>query len=231
MQDGSVEAVLPPILAAPPAAGPSPRLRASKLLDLGARYGYSHFSSPGAAFNPAYHYGYSRHASANLYAVHGRRLGVRSAEDLLNAVLEIHFATYKTALRPRGTSGSFNVFASLDSQFLTACSSSSTTASRSINAASRLHRVPEPQRTPQRPPPTPCKPCRTGRINPNLPNRTLPRTRRIVKTTSRQAANGALKPSYKGYRSKRQDYTVGVLPRNTISIEVLLPLIISIYFY
>jgi hypothetical protein len=30
-------------------------------------------------------------------------------------------------------------------------------------------------------PPMPCKPCRAGRVKPSLPNRTLPRTRRIVK--------------------------------------------------
>jgi hypothetical protein len=154
---------------------------------------------------------------------------------MLDAVLEIHFATYKTALRSRDTSGSSNAFVSLVSQLPTACSFSSTTASRSINAAAPPPLPPSPRAHRERlcpsGPPTPCKPCRTGRINPSLPNRTLPRTRRIVKTTSRQAANGALKPSYKGYRSKRQGYTVGVLPRNTISIEVLLPLIISIYFY
>ena len=114
------------------------------------------------------------------------RLGVGSAENLLNAVLEIHFATYKTALRPPNTSGSSNVFASLVSQLLTACSSCPTTASRFINAAPASAESQNPQRTPQRPPPTPCKPCRARRIKPSLPNRTLPRTRRIVKTTNRQ---------------------------------------------
>ena len=164
-----------------------------------------------------------------------RRLGVGSAEDLLDAVLEIYFATCKTALRPSDTSGSSNAFASLVSQLLTACSSNSTTAfpeSRSINAAAPLASA-DSQSHRERPggPPMPCKPCRAGRVKPSLPNRTLPTTRRIVKTTSRQEANGALKPSYKGYRSKRRDYTVGILSRNTISIEVLLPLIISVYFY
>jgi hypothetical protein len=78
---GSVEAVLPPLLAAPPAAGPSPRLCLKNAWS--RRRGYSHFSSPGAAFQPAYHCGSSRRAHANLYAVDSRRLGVYSLELII----------------------------------------------------------------------------------------------------------------------------------------------------
>jgi len=173
------------------------------------------FSSTGTAFQPVHHCGSSRRASAHSYAVDGRLLGVGSAENLLDAVLEIHFATYKTLLLT--LPGPSNASASLVSQLLTACSSSSTTASRFINAVAPPPPPPSPRAHRERPshsgPPTPCKPCIAGRIKSSLPNRTLLITRRIVKTTNLQATKGALKPSYKGYRSKRQGYIVGVLPR------------------
>ena len=138
-----------------------------------------------------YHCGFSRQASADSYAMDSRRLGVGSAEDLLNIVLEIHFATCKTALRPPGAfrllqrirlsclSVSHGVFLQLNYGVVVYKRGRSSPASAKSQSS---------QRTPQRPPPTPCKPCRAGRIKPSLPNQMLLRTRRIVKTTSRQAA-------------------------------------------
>ena len=129
-------------------------------------------------------------------------------------------------IRPSCLPATHGVFLQLNYGFLSVAFYKRGRSSPASAESQSLQRTPLPQQ-----PPTPCKPCRAGRIKPSLPNRTLLRARRIVKTTSRREANGALKPSYKGCRSKRQGYTVGVLHRNTIPVEVLLPLIISICFY
>jgi len=52
-------------------------------------------------FLSAYHFGSSRQAYANLYAVDGLALGL---PEICWTLFWINFATYKTALRPPDTS-------------------------------------------------------------------------------------------------------------------------------